>query len=64
MPITLSKLNEKDNFHNLVLCIDKMLASGIVNSTILPKLSLSEGGGGWRKTFKISFKMTTFYQGC
>jgi hypothetical protein len=43
MPIPPSKLNEKDNFHNLVLCIDKMLASGIVNSTILPTFSFRRG---------------------
>jgi hypothetical protein len=51
---TLPKSTKKDTFHNLILCIDKMVASGIVNSTILSKFSLSEGGGGWRKTFKLS----------
>jgi hypothetical protein len=33
--------------------IDKIVAFGIVNSTILKILSLSKGGGGWRKTFKM-----------
>jgi hypothetical protein len=50
----LSRLSEKDKFHNLILSIDKMMAFGIVNSTILSKLSLSEGGGGGGKTFKVS----------
>jgi hypothetical protein len=31
-----------------------MVAFDIVNSTILSKLSLSKGGGGGGKTFKIS----------
>jgi hypothetical protein len=35
-----------------------MIAFGIVNSTILSKLSLSEGGGGWRKTSKILSEIT------
>jgi hypothetical protein len=30
-----------------------MVTFGIVNSTILIKLSLSKGGGGWRKASKI-----------
>ena len=34
------------------LNIDKNATFGIVNSTILINLSLSKGGGGWRKTFK------------
>ena len=62
MSIPLSKLNEKDNFHNLILCIDKMVALGIVYSTILSKFSLSERGGGWRKTFKISSKTPTSFR--
>jgi hypothetical protein len=31
-----------------------MMTFGMVDSTILMKLSLSKGGGGWRKTFKAS----------
>jgi hypothetical protein len=31
-----------------------MVTFGIVNLTILMKLFLSKGGGGWRKTFKFS----------
>jgi hypothetical protein len=48
-----SKSSEKDNFHKLTLCIDKMVAFDILNSTILSKSSASEGGGGRRKTFKM-----------
>jgi hypothetical protein len=33
-----------------------------VNSTIPSKSSLSEGGGGWRKTFKISSKIATSFR--
>jgi hypothetical protein len=29
-----------------------MLAFAILNSTILTGLSITKGGGGWRKTFK------------
>ena len=62
MLIPLSKFDEKDNFHNLILCVDKMVAFGIVYSTILSKFYLSEGGGGWRKTFKFSSKTTTSFR--
>jgi hypothetical protein len=43
----------KRYFSQSHFCIDKVISLGIVNSTILIGLSLSEGGGGWRKTFKI-----------
>ena len=49
----------KDKFHNLILPVDKIVGFGIVNSTILSKSSLSKGGGGWRKTFKISSEIAT-----
>jgi len=42
---------QKDNFHNPILDIDKMVTFGIVSSTFLMKLSLSKGGGGWRYIF-------------
>ena len=35
-----------------LVSIDKTTNFDIVNSTILINLSLSKGGGGWRKTFK------------
>jgi hypothetical protein len=46
--------NEKDNFHILIFDIDNTIIFDTVLSTILIKLSLSKGGGGWRKTFKSS----------
>ena len=40
----LSKLTKrKDNFHNLIFGIDKMVTSGTVNSTIPIRPSLSKG---------------------
>jgi hypothetical protein len=45
---------QKDNFHNLILGIDKIVTFGILDSTIRTRLFLSKGGGGRRKTFKIS----------
>jgi len=33
-----------------------------VNSTILSNLSLSGGGGGWGKTFKISSEITISFR--
>ena len=54
MPIPPPKPAEKDTFHNLIFVVDNMVTFGTVNSTVLTKLSLSEGGGGWRKTLKIS----------
>jgi hypothetical protein len=45
--------SEKDTFHNLVFGIDKTSNSYIINPQALTKLSLSKGGGGWRKTFKV-----------
>jgi len=47
-----TKLSEKDNFHNLILGIDKRPTSGIVNSTNLTNFSLSKGGDGLRKALK------------
>jgi hypothetical protein len=35
---------QKDTFHNLIFAIDKIVTFGIVNSTILMKLSLSRKG--------------------
>jgi hypothetical protein len=35
------KLTQKDNFHNLIFCIDKMVNFAIADLTILTKLSLS-----------------------
>ena len=32
---------------------NKNVGSNLINHTTLIKLSLSEGGGGWRKTFKV-----------
>jgi hypothetical protein len=32
---------------------NKNVGSNLINYTTLIKPSLSEGGGGWRKTFKI-----------
>jgi len=43
---------QKDNFHNLIFIIDKMVALGIFGSTILIKLSLSKRGGGWGKSLR------------
>jgi hypothetical protein len=37
----------------LIFGIDKTTIFDTVVSAILIKLSLSKGGGGWRKTFKI-----------
>lgn len=45
---------KKDNFRNLIFVIDKMVAFGILSSAILKAFSPSKGGGGWRKSFKIS----------
>ena len=36
---------QKDNFHNPIFAIDNKVTFGTVNSTVLTKLSLSEGGG-------------------
>jgi len=44
--------SQKDNFYNLILSIDKMVALGISSSTILTKLSLSKGDGGWGKDLR------------
>ncbi len=52
-PAKLRYNTKKDNFHNLTLShffIDKGGVLCTVNSTLLAKLFLSEGGGGWRKT--------------
>ena len=35
--------SQKDNFHNPIFSIDKMVALGIIRSTILIKPSLSKG---------------------
>ena len=43
---------QKDNFHNLIFIIDKIVALGIFGSTILIKLSLSKRGGGWGKSLR------------
>jgi hypothetical protein len=43
---------EKDNFHNLIFGIDKMVAPGIFRSTTLMKLPLSKGGDGWEKDLR------------
>ena len=42
----------KRYFSQAHIWIDKRYIWCIVNSAVLKKLSLSEGGGGWRKTFK------------
>jgi hypothetical protein len=44
----------KKYFSQAHFSIDKKIIFGTVNPTSLRILSLSEGGGGWRKTFKIS----------
>jgi hypothetical protein len=44
---------EKDNFHNLIFCIDKMVAPGILGSTTLIKLPLSKGGTGGERTHEM-----------
>ena len=42
----------KDNFHNSILGIDRMLPYGIVDSTIPLNFFVSRGGDRWRKTFR------------
>jgi hypothetical protein len=42
----------KRYFSQAHFSIDKKIIFGTVNPTSLRILSLSEGGGGWRKTFK------------
>jgi hypothetical protein len=37
---------------------NKNVSSNLINHTTLIKPSLSEGGGGWRKTFKQNFEPT------
>jgi hypothetical protein len=46
--------SSKDNFHIPSSSIDKTTIFDMVNSTIPIEFSLSKGGDGWRKTFKIS----------
>jgi len=53
MAIPPRNLTEKDTFHNLIFGIDKRFIFYIINPRTLIKLSLSKGGGGWRKTFKV-----------
>ena len=53
---TLPKSTTKDTFHNLIFGIDKKYILYILDSTTLTKLSLSKGGGGWRKTFKVALR--------
>jgi len=43
---------EKDNFHNLIFGIDKMVAPGIFSLTTQIKLPLSKGGGRWGKDLR------------
>ena len=44
---------EKDNFHHLIFHIDKTCFFDIIASPIQQYFLFPEGGGGWRKTFKV-----------
>jgi hypothetical protein len=48
------KTGEKDNFHNLFFGLTKNPISISLKPTILKDFLFPRGGGGWRKTFKIS----------
>jgi|WetSurSiteA1Bulk_404760.scaffolds.fasta_scaffold210442_1 hypothetical protein len=52
MPIPPRRPSEKDTFHNLAFVLTKDIFDVFLIQIKLTELSLSEGGGGWKKTFK------------